>query len=245
MKRRTVIFTRHGGTILTVCSIVGFAGTVIFTANGTIKAVELLKEAEDAKKSPLSNSEKALIVIPSYIPAIVTGSLTIVCILSMNVLSKKSQESLLSAYAMATNYHKRYRDKLIELKGEEVDAEVRAVLAREYADYHAIGMDYPDVKMTFYDEASGETFVRYEREVMDAEYHLNRNFALGGCVSLNDFYMFLGLPETDYGNEVGWTAADGYVWIDFEHRLLTQDDGGEDIYEIVPVFAPHEEYLEG
>ncbi len=79
---------------------------------------------------------------------------------------------------------------------------------------------------------------------MDAEYHLNRNFVLRGVASLNEFYAFLGLPETRYGDEVGWTVADGYSWIDFEHRLVSRDDGGDDVCVIDMLFPPHAGYLD-
>lgn len=48
---------------------------------------------------------------------------------------------------------------------------------------------------------------------MDAEYHLNRKFVLRGYASLNEFYMFLGLPQTNLGEVLGWTCTYGYSWI--------------------------------
>ena len=74
---------------------------------------------------------------------------------------------------------------------------------------------------------------------------VNRNFVMRGYASLNEFYEFLGLPQTDYGESVGWSIDDGYCWIDFEHRLISRDDGGTDIYSIDIVFPPHSEYMIG
>ena len=79
---------------------------------------------------------------------------------------------------------------------------------------------------------------------MDAEYHLNRNFVQRGYASLNEFYEFLGLPQTKYGDEVGWTCTDGYCWIDFEHRLISRDDGGTEVYAIDMLFPPDAHYLD-
>ena len=84
--------------------------------------------------------------------------------------------------------------------------------------------------------------VKYEREVMAAEYHLNRNFIIAGGVTLNMLYDFLGLPQTKEGEELGWSLCDGYCWIDFEHTLLSKDDGGMPVYSIDAVFSPHDEY---
>ena len=85
--------------------------------------------------------------------------------------------------------------------------------------------------------------MRYEREIIDAEYHLNRNFVLRGYAPLNEFYEFLGLPKTEYGEMVGWTISDGYYWIDFEHRLISRDDGGADMYAIDMIFPPEPDFM--
>ena len=55
-------------------------------------------------------------------------------------------------------------------------------------------------------------------------------------------YDFLGLPQTKEGEELGWSLCDGYCWIDFEHTLLSKDDGGMPVYSIDAVFSPHDEY---
>ena len=67
---------------------------------------------------------------------------------------------------------------------------------------------------------------------MDAEYHMNRNYTLRGFAPLNEFFDFLGIPNTDLGEKLGWTTTwgDGYYWIDFSHLLKHDKDG--DYYEI-------------
>ena len=80
--------------------------------------------------------------------------------------------------------------------------------------------------------------MRYEREVIDAEYHFNRNFTMRGYAFLNEFYEFLGLPMTEYGRIAGWSMSSGIMWVDFEHRLIDNDDGGTACYSIDMVFPP-------
>lgn len=144
----------------------------------------------------------------------------------------------MSAYALLRNYHKEYRDKLIELHGEEADAEIRNAMIREHCNFHPLDSDVPDGKVIFYDEISGESIMRYEREVIDAEYHFNRNFTMRGYAFLNEFYEFLGLPMTEYGRIAGWSMSSGIMWVDFEHRLIDNDDGGTACYSIDMVFPP-------
>lgn len=235
---------RNSSTILTFLGGIGVGVTAILAAQETPKAIQMMKDAAKEKGSDLTILEKAIVVTPCYAPAIVTGAATVACIFSANVLNQKQQARITSAYAMLDRYHKEYRNKLIELKGEEVDLQIRTEMARRYCDFHQYDLDVPDNKVIFYDEISGQSKLCYEREIMDAEYHMNRNFVLRGYASHNDFLCFLGMEQTDYGNEIGWSCSDGYYWIDFEHRLIDGDSAGPDVYIIDYVFPPHADYLQ-
>lgn len=229
---------RRGSPLILACiGTIGVIGTAVLAVRGSKKADLVLEKIE----SNATTVQKAIAVVPAYAPAIASGIGTITCIIGSSVLSRKQQSQILGSYAVLNNYYKRYRSKLIELKGEETDQEIRAAMVRDHAWFHPIDMsDVPDLKVTFYDERSGVTFQRYEREVIDAEYHINRIFVMQGGVSLNTYYEFLGLPKVPDGDEIGWSCMDEMYWIDFEHKLITnQDDGGDDIYEIVPLFEPH------
>ena len=75
---------------------------------------------------------------------------------------------------------------------------------------------------------------------MQAEYHLNRNYALGAEIPLNMFYEFLGIDNVDSGDYIGWgwgLAEDGICWIDFNHTKVTNKDGSV-YYRIDPLFSP-------
>lgn len=230
-------------TILCCVAAVGVVGTAIASVKATPKAMQLLKKATDEKGEELSKAEIVITVAHLYAPAAAIGAGTIFCIFGANALNKHHQAALTSAYALLRNYHKEYCDKLVELHGREADAEIRNAMIRERCDFHQIDSDVPDGKVIFYDEISGESIVRYEREIIDAEYHFNRNFTMRGYAFLNEFYEFLGLPMTEYGGTVGWSISSGIEWVDFEHRLIDNDDGGTACYAIDMIFPP--EVLEG
>lgn len=98
--------------------------------------------------------------------------------------------------------------------------------------------------LIFYDEHSGRYFESTIEQVLNAEYHLNRNYILRGYSYLNEFYEFLGIEETDYGSVLGWAPNDdGMYWIDFNHRKLSSDDGS-DVYIIEMPFEPTYDFLE-
>lgn len=236
-------FRRSLPTILTSLGVIGAVASTVMAVKATPKALELLEEAEREKGETLTIEEEALTAAPVYIPTLFVGMSAIACIFGANALNKRAQASLASSYALLSSYHKAYRSKLIELKGKEADIEVTNSMAREHCNVCQINSDAPDREVVFYDKMSDRYFRRYEREVMDAEYHLNRNFVLRGYTTLNEFYAFLGLPETKQGNELGWTASDGYYWVDFEHRPV-KGKSDEAVYVIDMLFEPIEGYAD-
>ena len=246
---------RNSATILTCVGGVGVVSTAVLAAKAAPKATKLLEEAKQEKKEELSKWEIVRVAGPVYAPTIVTGMATLACIFGANVLNKRNQAALMSAYALVDTKYKEYRNKVKELYGEETDQEVINAIAVEKAGDVYVSAeclcencdlsveDNDGEPKLFYDEHSNRYFEATIERVIQAEYHLNRNFTLRGHVYLNEFYEFLGLPQTDFGEEMGWSCSDGYSWIDFEHTLITKDDGGPDIYAINAIFPPDTEYL--
>lgn len=244
IRYRTLLYLkRNSSTILACFGAVGVVATAVSSATATPKAMQKLSKARAKKEGKIGKAEAMTIFVPAYLPSIALGVSTIMCIFSMNSLDKRHQAALISAYAMLNESYKEYRSKLIELHGKEADEEIRGAIVRECCNFHQIGIDIPDDKLVFIEPISGETIECYEKEIMDAEYHINRNFVLRGYAPLNEFFDFLGLPRTDYGEEIGWSCADGYEWIDFEHHLISRDDGGTPVYAITYVFEPDPDYL--
>lgn len=225
-------------TILCCIAAAGVVVTAVTAVRATPKAMRLLAEAEKKKGGDLTKTEAVLVAVPVYIPAAAIGFGTVCCIFGANVLNRRHQASLMSACTLLRNYHKEYSGKLTELYGKEADDAIRNAMAREHCDFHLIDCDVPDGKVIFYDEISGESVTRYEREVIDAEYHLNRNFALRGHAFLNELYEFLGMPATEYGKTAGWSISSGIAWVDFEHRLIDGDTAGLPCYAIDMIFQP-------
>lgn len=233
---------------------VGVMATTIMAIQSTPKALELLEDAEKEKGEDLSKWETVKTAGPVYLPAVITGIATIGCIAGAVILSERQQASLISAYGLLNESYMKYQRKVIENFGEETHTDILKAIAEETKpvnitadNYFGIsnqGMaeDFSEPKL-FYEEFSGRYFEAPLEQVLLAEYHVNRNMALGALILLNDFYEFLGLERTDYGGEVGWYINDDYFWIDFNHRKVVMDDGLE-CYIIESVFPPDMEWKE-
>lgn len=224
---------RGSPTILTCMGAAGLIATVVLAVKATPKAAELIKEDSrnnhDGDPHAYTKKEAVLSAWKCYVPTAVSGAATLVCLFGANALNKRQQASLASAYVLIDQSFKEYRSKVKELLGDDGDKQIREEIAKDKCD----NMPSPeDGKMLFCDEYRGECFERTMVEILQAEYHFNRNFALRGEASLNEFYGFLGLSPIDGGDVIGWDIAfgeefAGYSWIDFEHEKFTMEDGVE------------------
>ena len=252
----TIFLKKHSSTILTITATIGVVATSVATAKATTKANDILQKAKNDKKEELTKTEKIKLVAPSYIFPVIIGASTIACVVGANVLNRRQQAALASAYALLDTSYKKYKNKVKELYGEETYNNIIDEIAKE--DIKDVHISAPEVISTyhqdldeadmgeprlFYDEFSRRYFETTFEKVLLAEYHLNRNFILRGCAALNEFYDFLGLENTNYGNVLGWTVYEGICWIDFNHRKAIIGDDLECYIIEIPT-VPDEIYAE-
>lgn len=141
-------------TILTCLGAIGVVATSIAAVKSAPKAKKLIEEAEHEKEVPLTKFEKAKAAAPAYIPAIVVGASTIACIFGANVLNKQSQASLASAYALLSSSYQEYKDKVVELYGEEADDRVKDEIVKDEIvkdHYEESEYDIPEGEQLFFD----------------------------------------------------------------------------------------------
>ena len=254
--RKSMVFCkRNASTILTCAGGVGVVTTTVLAVKATPKAMRMIEKGEEEKGEPLTKLEKVKVAGPAYIPTVIVGASTIACIFGANILNKRKQAALMSAYAMIDSSFKEYKKKLKELYGEEAHEEIVNAIAVEKAKDVGITAESMCANtcltndeacgepVLFYDEWSHRYFESTIEQVITAEYHLNRNFVLRGFTVLNELYEFLGLETTDYGSEVGWTVEDELYWVDFHHRKVVMDDGLE-CYIIETPWGPSTDFQE-
>lgn len=229
--------TRNAPTILTVAGGVGVVATSVLAVKATPKVLTILKEAEEEKGEELTTMEKVVVAAPSYIPAVVTGAATVACIVGANILNKRQQASLASAYAMLDMSYKEYRKKVDELYGEGANDHVREEISKDKYKKEEIPSDNGDA--LFFDEFSGRFFRSTIEKVLQAENLVNRDLVMQYYCTLNDFYGYLGIPHVDGGYEIGWSTtmneqAYWQEWVDFSNMKTITDEGTE--YYIIRMF---------
>lgn len=262
MRKSELSLRRYSPIALSCIASIGVIVTAVAAVKATPKAVELIKadirEKHSGDAYAYTKKEAITTAWKCYIPAAAFGISTIACIIGANALNRHQQAMLTSAYALIQNSYREYKDKLKELYGEEThNAVVDAIVKEKCEDvcisapggFYNSTLDFgestePEITRTFYDSFSQRYFETTIANVIEAEYHLNRNYMLGGDVTLNDFYELLGLEKTDMGSTLGWSSYTGDIlWLDFNHRLTTLDDGME-IFIIEMVFEPTADCME-
>lgn len=235
--------------ITMIVSIAGVIATTVLASKAGAKAENLLKELTDENPEP-TTLEKVKKVAPAYIPTAVTGALTIGSIIATTVLNTRSQASLTSSYALLNSGYHRYREHVKKIFGDDADQKViDSIVKSECRDISlcsstcfgsdSLDFDVDEERRLFYDSYSERYFESTLGKVLQAEYHINRNYILGGGASINEFYDFLGLEPVPNGDLIGWDFDGGLAWIDFNHRTVKLEDNGNLECNIIDfVFTP-------
>lgn len=231
--RIKTFLNHHGATILSFIAV----GGVIATAIQSIRDWEKCKPKIETMKNE-ETLDKIIVAIPCFIPTISLTAGTTVCILGANALNKRSQTLLISALESLKGHYGLYRQNVIERYGEDVDKEMVSSICRLDSETHFYDIDEPDQKLIFYDDISRQTFEAYERVVMDAEYHFNKNYCLSGLIPYNNFLYLLNIQPMPEGDNIGWSFEDGIVWVDFVHRMEKRD--GQNVCVIYTLYPPDE-----
>lgn len=223
---------KNAPTILSCMGALGVVGTTLSAIKATLKAIDVLEDEEEIKmqrdNQSLTTFEKALVVAPVYFPTILFGTATVTCIFGANMLNKKKQATLVSAYAYLNSSFNEYKDKVKAIYGEDGEKRVRDELAKDK--YIQQSMSESDKDILFFDEYSGRYFESTLFNLQNAVYKLNRTFALEGYTNLNEFYRYVDLPETEYGEVLGWSGLKCWevfnnAWIEIKWEDMELPDG--------------------
>lgn len=224
-------FRKNASTILTCIGGVGVIATAVMAAKATPKALQLIEKAEEEKGDKLTTWETIETAGLTYVPTVITGIATIGCIFGANMLNKRQQAALMSAYALLDNSYKEYKQKVGELYGEDAHKKVKEEIVKDDYANKDIEKSNPE-KQLFYDDFSGRYFESTTADVLKAEYNINRKLQMWSGVYLNEFYEALDIPAVDYGNYLGWSNSEVYdmtwaSWLEFCHNKVVMDDGLE------------------
>lgn len=216
---------KHSPEILTGIGIAGMITTTVMAVRATPKALILIEERkEEIGAEKLEAMDMVKTTWACYIPAAITGTLSVACLIGASSVNARRNAALATAYTLSESALKDYQGKVIEMFGEKKNEAVKDAVAKDKVEKNPVVTR--EVIITekgntlCYDAISG----RYFKAILKnkkAECELNRQMLDDMYVSLNDFYYEIGLDSVKLGDELGWNVDNGYIDLSFSSQLAS------------------------
>lgn len=217
---------KHSPEILTGIGIAGMITTTVMAVRATPKALILIEERkEEIGAEKLEAMDMVKTAWACYIPAAITGTLSVACLIGASSVNARRNAALATAYTLSESALKDYQGKVIEMFGEKKNEAVKDAIAKDKVEKNPVVTR--EVIITekgntlCYDAISGRYFKSDIEKIKKAECELNRQMLDDMYVSLNDFYYEIGLDSVKLGDELGWNVDSGYIDLSFSSQLAS------------------------
>lgn len=232
--------SKHTPEILIGVGIVGMATTTVLAVKATPKALQLIEaKKQKESKDELTAIETVKTAWKPYIPAVITGTMSIACLVGASSVSARRNAALYSAYKLSETALSEYKQKVVEEIGEKKEQIIEDKIAQDKVEKDPVTKS--EVIITekgntlCYDTISGRYFKSDIERIKRTVNELNRRMINEMYVSLSEFYIELGLETTRLSDDLGWNLDDGLIDVDFSSQIA--DDGTPCIvvdYRIAP-----------
>ena len=231
---------KHSPEILTGIGITGMITTTVLAVKATPKALELIGEAKYKKEEEtvehnckvnkvsecMSSDLKPLEVVKAawkpYVPAAITGSLSVACLVGASRVNFKRNAALATAYTLSEKVLKDYKDSVVETIGEKKEEKIKEKVAQKKVDKQPaskseVVMVNSDGNVLFLEPVSNRYFKSDVESIRKIINDLNYRLTTGTeeYISLSEFYDEIGLSHTSISDEIGWNIyRDGQIAVD-------------------------------
>ena len=231
---------KHSPEILTGIGIAGMITTTVLAVKATPKALELIGEAKYKKEEEtvehnckvnkvsecMSSDLKPLEVVKAawkpYVPAAITGSLSVACLVGASRVNFKRNAALATAYTLSEKVLKDYKDSVVETIGEKKEEKIKEKVAQKKVDKQPaskseVVMVNSDGNVLFLEPVSNRYFKSDVESIRKIVNDLNYRLTTGTeeYISLSEFYDEIGLSHTSISDEIGWNIyRDGQIAVD-------------------------------
>lgn len=235
--------SKHSPEILTGIGVAGMITATVLAVKATPKAIALIedekarrigeatveevREWSEAGGIKITPIEYVKLTWKPYIPAVVTGAVSVACLIGATSVSTRRTATLAAAYKLSETALTEFKEKAVEVVGEKKVKEIKEQITKDKIEKNPVSKT--EVIITekgntlCYDELSGRYFKSDKDKIVRAVNSINAEMINNMYVSLNEFYDELGLRRTTLGDELGWNLDRGIVKIDFSSQLA--DDG--------------------
>ena len=230
-----VSVSKHSPEILMTMGITGMITTTVLAVKATPKALRLMEETKnDLEVESLTPIETVKTTWKCYVPAVITGAVSIACLVGANSVNARRNAALATAYKLSETAFSEYRDKVVETIGEKKEKTVRDKVSEKQIRETPVNKTEVIVtgkgKTLFFDPLSHRYFYSTIEAIKRAENTLNKEIItdpFDAGVTVNDFYSEIGIPTTATGDGLGWNLRIGMIDIYTSAQKVEDDEEHE------------------
>ena len=204
--------SKHTPEILTGMGVAGMITSTVLAVKATPKAMQILEEKKKESTEPIPKVEIVKSCWKCYAPAFVTAVVSAACLIGANSVNARRYAALTTAYKISETALTEYRDKVVETVGEKKERTIQDRVAAESIKKNPVSSNEVFITSNgdslFFDPMSSRYFTSNIEKIYRAVNEINRSMLqdICGSASLNNFYMELGIPETEVGDILGWNT---------------------------------------
>lgn len=220
--------------ILTGVGVVGAVSSAVLTGKAAFKSAKMIQKEVDrryledptwSKDQNITTKESIKLVWTAYLPAAGALGVSVTAIICSNRISTARLAALATAYSLSEKHFGEYREKVIEKFNANKERQVRDEIAQDHItanppkDAQIIFTGHGDVLC--HDLPTGRYFKSNMEKLRSVQNDLNAQVNEIGHATLSDFYVALGLRDTPYSDQLGWTTAKLF---DLQFSAVLTDD---------------------
>lgn len=220
----------HSPEILLGLGITGMLSSTILAVKATPKVYTMIEKEKEVRRlecePELTKVDILKMSWKPYLPAAISFGASTACLIGANSVNAKRNAMLATAYKLSERALVEYKDKVIEVVGEEKEKEIRDKVAKDKVAKDKI--ENKEVIITTkgdtlcYDSISGRYFKSDVDKIKKVENVINHSLICNDYCSLNEFYDEIGLDATEMGSAIGWSINSGLIEIYFTSQI-TED----------------------
>ena len=239
--------TKHSPEILTGIGIAGMITTTILAVKATPKALKLIEnkkeeinnrrldknldeggDLRDYKEiTKLGFKDTVKTTWKCYIPAAVTATMSVTCLIGASSVNIRRNAVLATAYRLSETALTEYREKVIETIGEKKEEAIRDKINKDHIENNPVSSNSVIItekgNTLCYDHMSDRYFTSDIDKINKAVNEINNRILHEYYVSLNDLYSELGLHSPSLGETMGWNSDMGLIKLNLSAQVT--DDG--------------------
>jgi hypothetical protein len=154
--------------------------------------------------------ERTKLVWKLYIPAGISATTTITCIISANRVEANKTIAAQTAFAVSQRTLSEYRDKVIEEYGERKDQSIRDSIAEDRvkatAKESSLVISGPG-NVLCCEMFTGRYFNSDMETLRKSQNELNARLLAHDYATFDDFYYMVGLSRTSSSSQIGWRST--------------------------------------